>query len=159
LFVLFAPSINLSHLPTVISKQVHSRYTTQPSFVITTRATLTPVPASLKLPMGKSSQYSAISRKASLCRGPLAQRATRRPPGFNMVMAWLMRLMSTGILKGWVHDDSRALSLTLIMRPVTRGKMKTRGHVTCYSLMADQNKRLLLRPGYSRTGYGLHGIQ
>ena len=58
------------------------------------RATRTPVPSSLKLSDGRSSQLppraSTIGRRLAFCRGPFAHKATRWPPGFSMVIAWVM---------------------------------------------------------------------
>ena len=67
---------------------------------ITKSAVLTPVPCSLNVSAGRSSQRLAKGFSCSLCLGPLAQIATRRPPGFSMVKAWVMCLMSVPFSKG-----------------------------------------------------------
>ena len=65
-----------------------------PQTCIVISATRTPVPSSLKVSAGRSShsppRASTIGRRLALCRGPLAHKATRRPPGFNIVSAWVM---------------------------------------------------------------------
>ena len=60
-------------------------------FSMSKRAVLTLVPWLAKVPAGRYSyhppEYSARGFKVVCCRGPLAQMATKRPPGFSIFIA------------------------------------------------------------------------
>lgn len=67
---------------------------------MTTIAAFTSVPDALNEPAGRSIHSVASSMNLSRCRGPLAQIATSRPPGFKCVKACSMCLMSDPRSKG-----------------------------------------------------------
>ena len=60
-------------------------------FSMSKRAVLTLVPWLAKVPAGRSSyhppEFSARAFKVDCCRGPFAQMATKRPPGFSIFIA------------------------------------------------------------------------
>ena len=60
-------------------------------FSMSNRAVLTLVPWLAKVPAGRSSyhppEFSARGFKVVCCRGPFAQMATKRPPGFSIFIA------------------------------------------------------------------------
>ena len=60
-------------------------------FSMSKSAVLTLVPWLAKVPAGRSSyhppEFSARGFKVACCRGPFAQTATKRPPGFSIFIA------------------------------------------------------------------------
>ncbi len=72
---------------------------------ITTIAAFTFVPCSLNEPAGRSIHAEQISPNSSRCRGPFAQIATSRPPGFELREGVLDVVDVRPVLEGRVHHD------------------------------------------------------